>query len=132
MSKTAKRNLIVVCVLVILIAGAIVAYTLFSAKPVEGQKTITIDVVHKDGTTKTFTVKTTEEFLRGALEQEDLISGTESEFGLFLETVDGETVDSANQEWWCLTQDGQSLMTGVDATPIRDGDHYEITFTIGW
>jgi len=132
MSKTAKRNLIIASVLIVLIAGAIAAYVLFSEKPVEGQKTIAVDVVHKDGTTKTYTIKTIEEYLRGALEQENLIKGTESEFGLFLETVDGETVDGTNQEWWCLTQDGQSLMTGVDATPIKDGDHYEITFTVGW
>jgi len=130
--STAKRNLIILAVLIILIAGAILAYVVFSEKPVEGQKTITVDVIHKDESKKTFTIKTTEEYLRGALEQESLIKGTDSEFGLFVETVDGETVNSTNQEWWCFTQNGESLMTGADVTPIKDGDHYEITFTVGW
>ncbi len=130
--STAKRNLIILAVLIILIAGAILAYVLFSEKPVEGQKTITVDVVHRDESKKTFTIKTTEEFLRGALEQNNLIQGKESEFGLFVKTVDGEDVDDTKQEWWCFTQNGESLMTGVDVTPIKDGDHYEITFTVGW
>ncbi|MGI6578537.1 MAG: DUF4430 domain-containing protein [Eubacteriales bacterium] len=132
MSSATKKNLIIVAVLIILIAGAILAYVHFSAKPVEGEKTITVDVVHKDGSTKSFTIKTTEEFLRGALEQENLIKGTDSEFGLFVETVDGETVDATKQEWWCFTQNDESLMTGADVTPIKDGDHYEIIFTVGW
>jgi len=132
MPAAKKKNLIVLLVLIVLIAGAALTYVLFSQKPVEGMKTITVDVIHKDGTKKTFRIKTTEEFLRGALEQEDLIKGTDSQFGMFVETVDGENVDAGSQEWWCFTQNGESLMTGVDVTPIKDGDHYEITFTVGW
>ena len=66
------------------------------------------------------------------LEQENLITGSESEYGLFVETVDGETADSDAQEWWCFTKGGEMLMTGVDDTVIADGEHYEVTFTVGW
>ena len=70
--------------------------------------------------------------VRGALEQEGLVQGDESEYGLFVTVVDGETADSEQQQWWCFTKGGEMLMTGVDDTPIADGEQYEITLTIGW
>ena len=42
------------------------------------------------------------------------------------------TVDDSKQEWWSFTKDGQMLETGVDTTPIADGDHFEITLTAGY
>ena len=95
-------------------------------------KTIAVEVVHKDESKKQLEISTDEEYLRGALEQENLIAGEESDYGLFVKTVDGETVDDGNQEWWCFTKDGEMLNTGVDSTPIADGEHYEITFTVGY
>ena len=82
-------------------------------------------MTHVDGTQKDFTISTDSENLRGALEQEGLISGDESEYGLYVTTVDGETADSSLNQWWCFTKDGEMLMTGVDDTMIADGEHYE-------
>ena len=66
------------------------------------------------------------------LEQEGLVAGEESEYGLFVKTVDGYTADDSNQEWWCFTKNGESLTTGVDTTPIADGEHFEATLTVGY
>ena len=52
--------------------------------------------------------------------------------GMFVTTVDGETVDEGNQEWWCLTKGGGMVTTGVDSTEVSDGDVYELTFTVGY
>ena len=46
--------------------------------------------------------------------------------------MDGVTADDANQEWWCFTKGGKMLETGVDSTPIADGDTFEITLTQGY
>lgn len=127
-----KKTLIAVLVLVLLVVVAVICYATFGPKSVEGSKTITVDVTHADGTTNTFTISTDAEFLRGALEQENLISGTESDYGLYVLTVDGETVDESNQEWWGYTQSGEMVNYGVDTCPIVDGDHFEFTFNVGW
>ena len=95
-------------------------------------KTVTVTVVHGDGSSKDFTVKTEKETLGEALTDEELIAGEDSAYGLYVKTVDGETVDDANQEWWCFTKGGEMLMTSVDNTMIQDGEHYEATFTVGW
>ena len=133
MNKKTRNIIIAVAVLLVLVVGALLIWG--QNKPVaqEGSKTIVLEVVHKDGSTKDFTIHTDAEALRAALEQEEgLIAGSESEWGLMVETVDGETADySVDQSWWCLTKDGVMLDTGVDSTMIADGDHYEFTYTIG-
>lgn len=101
-------------------------------KTTPGAKTITLQVVHKDGSQKEFTVSTDAEYLGEALKREELIAGDEGEYGLYVKTVDGETVDDANQEWWCLTKDGEMPSSGVDTTPIADGETYVFTLTVGY
>lgn len=131
--KRNTKKIIVSCItLVAIIAVMFFVYKTFMAKPVEGSKEIVAKVILTDGTSESFEIKTDAEFLREALEDEKLISGTESEYGLYVTTVNGITADESKQEWWNFTLDGESLMTGVDATPINDGDHYEITLTVGY
>lgn len=127
-----KKTLIAVVALLILIAVAVGCWLAFSPDTVAGGKHITVDVTHKDGTTNTFEIDTDAEYLRGAMEQEGLVSGMESEYGLYILTVDGETVDEANQEWWGYTKSGEQVNYGVDSCPIADGDHYEFTLNVGW
>lgn len=91
------------------------------------KKTIYVTVLYPEAAGDRFTITTEEEFLRGALEQIGLIEGTESEYGLFVQTVNGVTADEARHEWWCFTEQGEELYTGVDASPITDGAEYEIT-----
>ena len=127
-----KKTVIAIVVLVAFIAVAGACWFAFGPKAMAGSKTITVDVTHKDGSVKTFVIKTDAEYLRGAMEQESLLLGNESEYGLYVLTVDGETVDEANQEWWGYTKSGEMVNYGVDSCPIMDGDHYEFTLNIGW
>lgn len=85
-----------------------------------------------DDTTKEFNLETTEKTLGAALLKEGIIEGTDSEYGLFVTTVDGRVADDTKQEWWCLTKGGEMWMNGVDTTEIADGDAYEFTLTVGW
>lgn len=130
--KRTGRIIIALVVLAALIVGALTLYNVYMPKGVEGGKHIDVEVVHADGSTKDFTIDTDSESLRGALEQEKLIEGEESSYGLYVTAVDGESADDSQQQWWCFTKGGEMLPTGVDDTMIQDGDHYEITFTTGW
>lgn len=131
MSKNTKKIIAVVALLV-LIAAAVFAYVTLSPSGTAGDKTIAVAVIHGDGTQKDFSINTDAETLRDALEPEGLISGTESEYGLYILTVDGETADESQQQWWCITKGGEMLMTGADSTMIADGEQYEFTLTTGW
>ena len=103
-----KKLLAGVLALVLVVAALIGIY--FATRPATSaaDKTITATVV-ANGEEEAFTIHTDEEYLRGALESIDLIAGEESEYGLFVTTVNGITADDANQEWWCFTKGGESL-----------------------
>ncbi|MGM9663099.1 MAG: DUF4430 domain-containing protein [Oscillospiraceae bacterium] len=131
MSKT-KKSVVAVVVVAVLAVAALLCWQLLGPQGEAGGKAITVEVVHGDGSEKEFSIRTDSENLRGALEQEGLVEGQESEYGLFVTTVDGETADDAAEQWWCFTKGGEMLMTGVDDTMIADGDCYEITLTEGY
>ena len=130
--KSNKKIWLAAAALVAAVAVLLGVYFVTRPAPQQGGKTITVQVVLLEGEPSDYTIQTDEEYLRGALESIDLIEGSESEYGLFVTTVNGVTVDDSKQQWWCFTQDGEMLMTGVDTTPIADGDHFEITLTEGY
>ena len=130
--KSNKKILLAVAALVVVVAVLLGVYFVNRPATQAGGKTIAVQVVLLEGEPSDYTIQTDEEYLRGALESIDLIEGSESEYGLFVTTVNGVTVDDSKQQWWCFTQDGEMLMTGVDTTPIADGDHFEITLTEGY
>ena len=126
-----KKILLALAALVVAAAAMVGVYLTFGPQAHAGEKTITVQVVTEEDSEK-FTSHTNEEFLRGALEQENLAAGEESATGLYVQTVNGITADESKQQWWCFTKAGEMLMTGVDSTPIEDGDAFEITLTTGW
>lgn len=132
MNAQKKKLWLIVGAALALVAVMAAAWFAFGPKGTAGGKNIQVTVVYADASTDTFDLSTDAEFLRGALEEQNLIAGDENEYGLFVKTVNGVTADDAKQEWWCFTKGGEELMTGVDSTPIADGDAFEITLKTGW
>ena len=122
--KKSNKTLLTVLVLVLIIAALIAAWFIFKPGTNAGKKTITIEVTHMDGTTNSFEVKTDEEYLGPALEDEKIASGTDSEYGLFIDTVDGEYADPEKMQWWTFTVNGEFGDFGADQQPIADKDVY--------
>lgn len=129
--KNQKKLFAGLGVLVLLIGILLTVYFVNKPATTSGSKAITVEVVTSDDT-KTFNYTTDSEYLADVLLDEQLVSGSESEYGLFITTVNGITANDANQEWWCITKDSQMLETGASDTPINDGDKFEITLTIGY
>ena len=130
MKKSTKILLTVLAL--VLVGGAFVgAWVMFSPNAVQGGKTIEVEVTHLDGKEVSFTLNTEEEYLAPALMEEELISGTQEEYGLFIDTVDGEYADPALNHWWVFTVNGEMGMYGADAQPIADGDVYAFSIYEG-
>lgn len=130
--KVNKRILAGLIGLAMLIIFLGTLYVGFRSHGEMGSKEIGVTIIHKDLSEKYVTIKTDAAYLGDALAQEKLIVGERGEYGLFVTEADGEKVDESKQEWWCFTKGGETMMTGADATPIEDGDKFEITFTTGW
>lgn len=125
MSKSRRAGFIAIAALAILIVALIIVFALTQKPPVAGEKTVTVSIDHLAGEDKTLTITTDAEYLRGALEQENLIKGAEGAYGLFVTEVDGELADETARQWWVFTKSGEYVETGVDSTVIADGDSYE-------
>lgn len=128
---TEKRNntrIIIISVAAVAVLAAILAgvYFAFGPKGTAGSKTITVQVVTEE-VSKDVTIQTDAEMLGTALQEQNLIEGEESEFGMFITMVDGIVADSSKNEYWSITKSGEMLNTGADSTPIADGDHFELT-----
>ena len=132
MTKKTRNIIIAVALLLVLVIGAVLIWNANKPDAQEGGKALEVTVVHGDESSKDFSFSTDAENLRTALEEQKLIEGTESEYGLYVTKVDGEEADESQQQWWCFSKDGEDLMTGVDDTMIADGDHYDITLKTGW
>lgn len=94
-----------------------------------GEKTVVVQVIHGDESSKDFTYRTDAENLGQVLVEENLVQGEDSATGLFVTTVDGEAAQESLRQWWCVTKEGERVDTGVDLTPIADGDHFELTMS---
>lgn len=97
----------------------------------QGGKTVTVEVVHRDESRRTFTYQTDEEYLADVLLAEGLVEGSESEYGLYIETVDGETAVYADDgAYWAVYQGGEYAQLGVSALPVNDGDSFSLVYTL--
>ena len=88
-----KKRIVALVAIVVVIALMLGVYLATRPETQQGSKAITIQVVHKDGTEKTFTYRTDAEFLAEVLLAEELVTGSTGEFGLTIESVDGEKAD---------------------------------------
>ena len=116
--------------LIVLLCGALFLWKGCSAKPQEGSKAVVFELVQKDGTSRSYSLKTDAEYLADALVEEKLIAYDKE--GLYT-TIAGITADWSEAEgWWCFSKDGAALTNGINTQPIADGEHYEATYKNGY
>lgn len=125
-----KNKKIFISVLGLVLAVVVLALLYFNLKPqpkdAGGDKTITVTVVYEDKSSSDFTIKTNEDYLSQALLQEKLIEGSQSEWGLYVTTVNGVTADDSKHQYWALYIGEEYATTGVDSTPVNDGDVFRL------
>ena len=118
--------------LVALIAALAVIYSVFGVKPVAGSKDITIEVINKAQESTLYEVSTEAEYLRQAMEEADGLTfeGTESDYGMMVNTVNGETADySVDGSYWSFYVNEEYCNYGIDSQPVADGDAFKIVYT---
>ena len=128
-----NRRMIVIAVgLIACVAVMLGIYLGTRPETVAGGKTITVTVVHKDGSEKVFTCQTEEEYLGAVLVAENIVVAEYGEFGLYFNTADGETADwNVDNGWWQVFVGEEAATLGADSLPIADGDTFKLVYTIG-
>lgn len=134
--KKSTKITIAVLAAVVVIAAFVGVYFAFGPKTTQGAKAITVEVVDNNGETTTYETRTDAEYLRQALEELDdatdfAIEGEESDYGLYITTVNGITADyNADGAYWSVYVNGEYGMYGVDTQPVTDGDTYSIVYEV--
>ena len=115
----------VLCALLISFALLMVGCGLPEGGTTETELTFTLEVCHLDGTEKSFEVKTYQKILADALLEKGYISGYESQYGLTIESVDGEKLDwETSGAYWTVYVNGEYSMVGVSSIYVEDGATY--------
>lgn len=91
----------------------------------EGETMFLFDVVDPEGKESHFEIHTDEKTVGAALLSLGLIAGEDSDYGLYVKTVNGVTVDyDTDGKYWAFYVDGEYAATGVDSTDITAGATY--------
>lgn len=91
----------------------------------EGSTEFPFTVVDKEGEETNLEIHTDKETVGEALEELGLIAGEEGEYGLYVKTVNGITLDyETDGMYWAFYINEEYAATGVDSTTITKGDSY--------
>ncbi len=127
-----KKTILAALALVAVIAVMAAVFLMTRPETSQGAKTITITVVHGDGSEKTAQYHTDEEFLGPVLLAEEIVVGEQGPYGLVISAVDGESASwEENQSYWALFIGEDYATTGADAIVVNDGDVFKLVYTIG-
>ena len=129
-----KNGKLIGAAALVLVLIAVFGGIWFAPRPAtsEGAKTVSVEVVHKDESSKSFTYHTDAAYLGEVLEAEGLVKGDMGDYGLYITEVDGEAaVYETDGAYWAFYQDGEYANQSVDQTPINDGDSFSLVYTVG-
>ena len=125
-----KKVLFAAIALVVVIGLMIGVWFATRPQTQQGSKEITVQVVHMDGSIKSFTYRTDEEYLDKVLLAENLIAGYEDQYGFVVETVDGERADwQLDNAYWAIYIGEEAATTGISGVVVTDGAGYKLVYT---
>ena len=106
---------------------------LLSESAAEQEKAVNVTVIvkDKDGKATEFKIETKKTNLADALLEKALVTGDETEYGLYIKTVNGIRADYTEDKayWAILDKDGNMLQTGASSTPVAEGDTFVLAYT---
>ena len=93
----------------------------------EGSTVFTLTVTDLDGKETSFEIHTDKETVGEALLDAGLIAGEEGQYGLYVTTVNGITLDwDKDGKYWAFYIDGEYATTSLDLTDITPGAAYSL------
>ena len=135
MKKVINSKVLLSVVSLVLIAAMALTITGCSNNESENpagntEKSFVFKVIDLDGTEKSFDITTEAKTVGEALLNEKLISGTDGDYGLMVDTVNGIKYEyTADGAYWAFLINGEYANSGVDTTEIVDGATYSFVAT---
>ena len=127
-----KKKILGVALLVLIVLAMVFVFVKFREKPVEGSKSITIEVVNSKEESVTYELKTDALYLAGAMDEAEGLEyeAVEGPYGLNVQSVNGErAVYEENGAYWAIFVNGDYGNYGISEQPVNDGDYFKIVYT---
>lgn len=127
-----KKKILGVGLLVLLILAMVFVFVKFSEKPVEGSKSVTIEVVNSKEESVTYEVKTDALYLAQAMDEAEGLEyeSEEGPYGLTVLAVNGErAVYDEDGAYWGFFVNDEYCNFGISEQPVNDGDYFKIVYT---
>lgn len=100
--------------------------------PAAASVSFKVIVTDLDGNESSFEYTSSAASVGEVLVAEGLIEGHETEYGLYIDTVNGITADwDKDQTYWAFYINGEYATTGIDGTEIAADTTYGLTLTKG-
>lgn len=131
-----NKKLVIALVALVAVVGILLGVW-FATRPdpEEGMKSFTVTVVHANGESKDFAYKSDAEYLGPVLLEEGLVVGEMGQYGLFIESVDGEEAvwepGASSGAYWSIYEGDTPAVTGADQVVLTDGGVYKLVYTVG-
>ena len=126
-----KKYLYAIIVVAAAIAVMLGIYSANRPDITEGSKSVSVTVIDDEGKESQYFANTQAKFLKQVLdelsEQDFAYSGEEGQYGLYIDTVNGVTVDNISA-YWGFYVNGEYCNYGVEKQPVADGDAFEIVY----
>lgn len=91
----------------------------------EGSTKFDFTVIDNNGKESKFKIATNKKTVGEALLDVEFIAGEDSQYGLYVKTVNGQTLDyDTDGKYWAFYVNGAYATSGVDTTEIKDGETY--------
>lgn len=127
-----KNKKLIIAVVALLAVVALMVGISAAAKPqgVKGGKSVQIEIVYEDGTTRVEKYQTDAEFLSELLLEKELVTGYESrDYGFTIESVDGILLDwSKDGAYWALYIGEEYATTSAAGIVLEDGGIYRLVY----
>ena len=130
-AKSNKTLLVAVAILLVLVVAAVTIFFVTKPKTIKGDKDITVNITLLDGVKIEYKLSTDAEYLSGVLKENSLVPQEDLDAG-FVTTLNDITADSASEQWWMMTVNGEFSNYGINDLPVVDGDIYDFTLVEGW
>ena len=126
-----KKLILAVAALVVVVGLMMGVYFATRPETMEGSKGYTVTVIHSDGESREFELRTDAEYLAEALLEVELIAGEEGAYGLTVITVDGEdAVWDTDNAYWCIWIGEEMATVGISEIPVYDGSAFTLEYTL--
>ena len=108
-----------------LLSLLLVLVMVFTLVACSAKTSFTVVTTDLEGNETTHKIKTEAATVGEALIEEGLIAGDPSDYGLYITTVNGSTLDwDKDGKYWAFYINGEHAQTGVDTTNVEDGAVY--------